>query len=130
MQVDPTSHVPIYLQIVEGIRAAIAAGVHPPDTLLPSLRNFAFELKVNPNTVQKAYDELEREGLVYSRRGVGILVAQRGTESAQTQAEAKVRAGLRQAIEAARAANLSDERVQQLFVETLQAAGNPARRKS
>lgn len=130
MQIDPASHVPIYLQIVEGIRAAIAAGVYHPDELLPSLRAFAFELKVNPNTVQKAYDELEREGLVYARRGVGILVAKRGTESAQNQAEATVRDAFRQGIDAGRAANLSEDRLRQLFAETIDQIQKPTRRKS
>ena len=73
MKIDPRSHVPIYLQIADGIRAAVAAGLYLPGEALPSLRNLAIEVQVNPNTVQRAYDELEREGLVYSRRGKGLF---------------------------------------------------------
>ena len=60
------------------IRAAVAAGVYRPGEVLPSLRAMATEVHVNPNTVQRAYDELEREGLIYSQRGRGLFVAERG----------------------------------------------------
>lgn len=119
MKIDPNSHVPIYLQIVEGIRAAIAAGVYRPGELLPSLRVLAVDLVVNPNTVQKAYDELEREGLVFSRRGVGVFVAKRGTESAQSQAEDTVLEAFTQGIQAGRAANLASERLRALFATAM-----------
>ena len=115
MKIDPNSHVPIYLQIVEGVRAAIAAGVYRPGELLPSLRVLAVDLVVDPNTVQKAYDQLEREGLVFSRRGVGVFVAKRGTESAQSQAEDTVLDAFTQGIQAGRAANLASERLRALF---------------
>ena len=83
MKIDPRSHVPLYLQIAGAVRAAVAAEVYRPGEGLPSLRNLAIELKVNPNTVQHAYDELEREGLIYSQRGKGLFVADRGLASAQ-----------------------------------------------
>ena len=91
MQIDPGSHVPIYLQIADGIRAAVAAGVYRPGEVLPSLRAMATEIHVNPNTVQRAYDELEREGLVYSQRGRGLFVAEQGAAFAQSPAGDGVR---------------------------------------
>ena len=78
MKIDPRSHVPIYLQIAEEVRAAVAAGLFRPGEALPSLRALALEIQVNPNTVQRAYDGLEREGLIYSQRGRGLFVAERG----------------------------------------------------
>ena len=66
MTIDPHSHLPIYLQIADEIRAAVAAGIYRPGEALPSLRAMAVEIHVNPNTVQRAYDELEREGLIYA----------------------------------------------------------------
>ena len=101
------------------IRAAIAAGVYRPGELLPSLRVLAVDLVVNPNTVQKAYDELEREGLVYSRRGVGVFVAKRGTESAQSQAEDTVVEAFKQGIRTGKAANLTPERLWTLFEQAM-----------
>ena len=83
MKINPSSHVPIYLQIAAEIRSAVAAEVYRPGEALPSLRNMAIELQVNPNTVQRAYDELVRDGLIYSQRGKGLFVSDQGTASAQ-----------------------------------------------
>ncbi len=115
MKIDPGSHLPIYLQIAEGVRAAVAAGVYRAHEPLPSLRGLALEVQVNPNTVQRAYDELEREGVIYSQRGKGLFVADRGTTSAQSGALVAVRKTLDQAVRAGRAAGLGDEQVRELF---------------
>lgn len=66
---------PIYLQIMDEIRRAIVVGTLAPDDPLPSLRQLASDLRVNPNTVQFAYRELEREGAVYMKRGQGTFVS-------------------------------------------------------
>ena len=115
MKIDPGSHIPIYLQIADGIRAAVAAGVYRPGEGLPSLRNLAIEIQVNPNTIQRAYDHLEREGLLYSRRGRGLFVAERGTTSAQTHSQQAVRRAFDEGIRAGRAAGMSAEEVQNTF---------------
>jgi GntR family transcriptional regulator len=70
-----TSRLPIYQQLVQQIREAIARGDLKPDDGLPSVRQLSRELVVNPNTVARAYTELEREGLVIGRPGRGIFVA-------------------------------------------------------
>jgi GntR family transcriptional regulator len=67
---------PLYLQIVDEVRRAIVLDVLKVDEPLPSVRELAAELRINPNTVQQAYRELEREGAVYVRRGQGTFVAQ------------------------------------------------------
>jgi GntR family transcriptional regulator len=122
MNVDPSSHVPIYLQIADAVRAAVAAGVYRPGEMLPSLRAMAIEIHVNPNTVQRAYDELEREGLVYSQRGRGLFVAERGTASAQTAAGDGVRRALDEAIRAGQVAGMSAVQVRKIFETALQQA--------
>lgn len=73
--VDPASSVPVFEQIVNGLRYAVASGAYAPGEQLPSVRQLAVELLVNPNTVAKAYRELEREGVTYARKGLGIFVA-------------------------------------------------------
>jgi GntR family transcriptional regulator len=120
MQIDPHSHVPIYLQIADGVRAAVAAGVYRPDEVLPSLRAMAIRAHVNPNTVQRAYDELEREGLIYCRRGRGLFVAERGTESAQSVAGNGVRRALEDAIRAGQTAGMTAKEVRRLFNAALE----------
>jgi GntR family transcriptional regulator len=130
IEIDPRSHIPIYLQIAEGIRAAVAAGIYRPGEALPSLRAMAISSQVNPNTVQRAYDELAREGLIYSRRGKGLFVAEQGTPSAQERAKASVARALEEGIRAAKAAGLSVEQVRELFetaIEQTTSAGSDKR---
>jgi GntR family transcriptional regulator len=66
---------PIYVQIMDEIRRALVLGTLLPEDALPSVRQLAAELRVNPNTVAQAYRELERDGVVYVRRGQGTFVA-------------------------------------------------------
>ena len=74
LDVDPQSGVPIYVQLVEGVRHALAVGTLRPGERLPTVRALAKELAVAPNTVVKAYNELQRAGLIESRPGVGTVV--------------------------------------------------------
>lgn len=73
--VDPGSPTPIWDQIVTRLRFAIAAGRLPPGEPIPSVRQLAVSLRVNPNTVARAYRELESLGLVQTRQGLGTFVA-------------------------------------------------------
>ena len=67
---------PIFLQIVERIQTNIVSGRYQPGDKLPSVRDLAAEASVNPNTMQKAFAELERTGLVYSRRTSGRFITE------------------------------------------------------
>jgi len=71
-----TNDAPIYSQIIGQIKAGIISGAFPPGAKLPSVRDMAAEAGVNPNTMQRAMAELEREGLVYSQRTSGRLVTE------------------------------------------------------
>lgn len=77
---DPTSRLPIYRQLVEQIRAAVARGKLVPGDRLPSVRQLSRELVVNPNTIARAYTELERDGLLLTQQGRGVFVAELKTE--------------------------------------------------
>jgi len=74
--IEASAPVPIYAQVVAQVRAAIAAGELRAGDALPSVRQLAAELRVNPNTVAQAYRELELEGLTYVQRGQGTFVAE------------------------------------------------------
>jgi GntR family transcriptional regulator len=74
--ISPTTSLPIYQQLSEQICAAIARGRLRPDEQLPSVRELSQSLVVNPNTVARAYTELEREGVLYTRPGMGVFVSQ------------------------------------------------------
>ena len=74
--IDQTDARPIYVQIIDEVRRGIATGLLASDDALPSVRQLAVELRINPNTVAQAYRELERDGLVAMRRGQGTFVVQ------------------------------------------------------
>lgn len=65
---------PIYTQLIDRLRRAVAAGEYPAGSRLPAVRELAAEAGINPNTVQRAFLELEREGLIYSQRTSGRFV--------------------------------------------------------
>ena len=72
--IDPRSPIPLYVQIASRLRVAIATGEIAPVMPLPSVRQLAGEIRVNPATVVQAYRDLERDGLVESRQGAGTFV--------------------------------------------------------
>src|SRR5829696_427161 len=72
---DPNDGRPLYLQIMDDVRRALVVGTLQSEDPLPSVRELASELVVNPRTVSQAYQELEREGVVYVRRGQGTFVS-------------------------------------------------------
>jgi GntR family transcriptional regulator len=79
-RVDTSSRSAIYQQIVDQVREGVARGVLTPGERLPSVRELARALVVNPNTIAKAYTELEREGTLLTRPGLGVFVAQPSQE--------------------------------------------------
>lgn len=72
--IDTRSRVPIYEQIISSIKELSVAGVLKPNEKLPSVRELAKDMTINPNTIQKAYQELERQGIIYVERGKGTFV--------------------------------------------------------
>lgn len=71
----------IYLQIADTIADAIAAGTMPPDSRIPSVREYAARVMVNVNTVMRAYEQLAAAGIIYNRRGMGFFVAEGAAEN-------------------------------------------------
>ena len=79
-QIDTSSRLPIYRQLRSQLREAVARGKLLPEHRLPSVRELSRTLVVNPNTVARVYTELEREGLLNTRPGLGVFVATPKTE--------------------------------------------------
>jgi GntR family transcriptional regulator len=75
-EISSASRLPIYQQLVQQVREAIARGDLKPQEQLPSVRQLSRDLVINPNTVARAYTELEREGLLVNRPGRGVFVAE------------------------------------------------------
>src|SRR3954469_23299006 len=87
---NPSSGVPIYLQLMEQVKHAIETGALRPGEQLPGMRPLAEELVINPNTVAKAYRELEHEGVIELRHGAGAFVTAKAQRREVTD---KLRAG-------------------------------------
>lgn len=75
LSVDPRDERPLYIQIMDEVRRALVTGALRREDPLPSVRDVASDLAINPRTVRQAYGELEREGVVYVKRGLGTFVA-------------------------------------------------------
>lgn len=85
--IDYQDGTPIYEQIVNRYKNLIASGVLQPEEKMPSVRNLAMELSINPNTIQRAYGELERQGYIYSVKGRGNFVSNNAGLKEQKQKE-------------------------------------------
>jgi GntR family transcriptional regulator len=116
------SGVPTYLQIVQQARQAIRLGILQPGDQLPTVKDVVGSLAINPNTVLKAYRELDLEGLVEGRRGVGTFVASDVTSLPRDDV-AELRSALEAWVARARKAGLDDETVSGLFVDVLRPRG-------
>lgn len=78
---------PIYIQVIEGIEDLTIKGVLRPDEQLPSVRSLAMELSINPNTIQRAYLELEKRGTIYTTKGRGSFISPDNTNLAAAKKE-------------------------------------------
>ncbi len=76
LKIDMRSRTPIYEQIIESIKEQVVKGVLNPGEKLTSVREFAKDMTLNPNTVQKAYQELERQGIICTLRGKGTFICE------------------------------------------------------
>lgn len=112
--VNPSAPVPIFRQIADGLRASIARGTYAPGELIPSVRALAEELGVNPNTVQKAVAEVERDGLIESERGRGMVVRAGTRVQARASGDEAISKHLAEAARLAIAVGLTDERFELL----------------
>ena len=112
---NPSSGVPIYLQLMEQVKHGIETGALRPGEQLPGIRPLAEELVINPNTVAKAYRELEHEGVIELRQGAGAFVS--GNAGAKKLTD-NIRAGqalVADAIEKLRARGVTDDEIRRLF---------------
>lgn len=110
---------PLYQQIVDAFKREVAAGRLLPGSALPSFRALAEELLVSLITVKRAYEELEREGIIVRHQGLGTFVAEQGTARTQAAQREAARVAVQAAIEAGRQGGLSDTELLQLVREEL-----------
>ena len=123
MRIDPSSGVPIYLQIIEQVKYQIATKVLKPHDELPSVRVLSGQYLINPNTVVRAYLELERDGVIYKKRGMGTYVAEKEVSMSQEEKFEIVRQMLDKALVQGTELGLSPADMQQLFQKRLNQFG-------
>ncbi|MCD6051922.1 MAG: transcriptional regulator, GntR family [Verrucomicrobia bacterium] len=109
----------LYEQIVDGLKREISAGRLPAGAPLPSFRQLAADLLVSVITVKRAYEELEREGIIYRRQGLGTFVAETGHDRSRATHKTEATQLFQSAVTAARQAGLSDRDILSLVRDTL-----------
>ena len=119
LRINFSSGVPIYLQLMEQVKHAVETGAIRGGEQLPTIRKIAEDLAMNPNTVARAYRELESEGIVEVRHGSGAYVAEPKTSSAKAAAIRRAGEVLRPAIEKGRALGLTESELRRVFENEL-----------
>ena len=107
--VSPAARGPLYEQIVEGLKREISEGRLPPGAPLPSFRQLAAELMVSVITVKRAYEELQREGIIYRKQGLGTFVTHDGATRSREVKRSRVEELLRESLREAREAGLTTD---------------------
>ena len=116
---DPQSGVATYLQIVRQVKDALRLGTLDVGDQLPTVREVVADLAVNPNTVAKAYRDLEREGLVIAQQGRGTFIASTLAHASLLEYHAELRQELERWLESASRAGLDEESIRALISTTL-----------
>jgi GntR family transcriptional regulator len=115
MQINPNSTVPVFKQIAQELQSAIAAGIYREGEAIPSARELAMRFTVNPNTVQKAFDELSTLGVIETHRGLGKFVRRGALKNSSKRSRQEVLDVLQDGIRIAAAAGLSRNDVDKLY---------------
>jgi GntR family transcriptional regulator len=118
---SPDSGVPAYMQIVQQVKRAISMGVLGVGERLPTVKEVVAEVAVNPNTVLKAYRELEHEGLVEGRQGIGTFVSGRPAGPPPS-TQARLARSLARWVDSARSEGLDDESIAAMLRATLRSS--------
>jgi GntR family transcriptional regulator len=120
LTVDPRSGVPIYLQVIEQIKRSVALGILQAGEQLPTVKQLAVDLTINPNTVAKAYRDLERDGVIETAPGRGSFVRSNGmAESTKAAASDVAREAFEAAVREAKSLGLNRNDVRGLAESAL-----------
>lgn len=117
--ITPSSSQPIYLQVMQQVRHAVETGVLQPGDLLPGVRTLAEQLVVSPNTIVKAYSELEHEGLLDLRHGSGAYVAAARGAKSRSERLRQAQDRVRTLVDRLQVEGLSDDEIQRLVEAAL-----------
>jgi GntR family transcriptional regulator len=116
---NPASGVPVYIQLMEQVKHAVEIGALRPGEQLPGIRKVAEDLVINPNTVAKAYRELEHEGVIELRQGAGAFVADGGRAQMQTEKRRRAQQVIESTVAKLSALGLTEEEMRRWFEAAL-----------
>jgi GntR family transcriptional regulator len=119
IRIDPRSAEPLFTQVVFAVKSAVAKGSAKAGDCLPSVRELARELAINPNTVVRAYEVLERDGVLVRRQGAGCFLTGRGSELASSERRKQLQELLRRAATEAFHLGFSAEDVKKALAQSL-----------
>ncbi len=120
IHIEPNNGIPIYEQLVRQMKYAVAEGILLPGQLVPSVREMAKRLAVNPNTVQRAYLQLQEETVLQSLRGRGMTVATDAKQRCISDRQAVIAARLRAVVSEAVQSGLESEQLKEMFLSFLE----------
>lgn len=122
IKVDTSSFFPIYEQIKKELKKEIFRGDLKPNDPLPSIRDLATELLVNPNTVARAYRDLERDGFIFTRKGKGCYISDDSSKLMVEERKSILTQSFDEMIQDAKKFGLNSEEIKELFEERLNAS--------
>lgn len=120
LHIDPADGVPIYAQVVRQVKYAVAGSAFKKGDLVPSVRELARELAINPNTVARAYRELQADGVLRAVRGTGMEVTEGAVRRCRRERVDLIRARLRRVLAEAGQSGLDAESLQRLWKEEME----------
>lgn len=123
--IDIHSNVAVYVQIENHIRFAIAAGKLAPEERLPSVRELSERLNVNPNTVAKAYRDLEVMGLLFTRRGMGVFVNRGIEKKCQQECRRRIVSRLHEVVAESKAAGMKRSEIMDVIEKSMSLDASP-----
>ena len=118
--INPYTGIPLYVQVAEQIKKAVITGVIKEGEQLPPVRRLAVELLINPNTIVRAYQELEREGIITTKRGSGTFIAPTAKKLKKEQKEEEITKRIRELLAEARFLELDKEEIKKIFLLELE----------
>lgn len=120
-KIDPSGDVPIYEQIIRQVKLAVADGLLAGGQRVPSVRQLAAELAINPNTITRAYQQLQSDGVLETLRGRGMLVRRDAADGCTQARNALVADAFRRALADALSGGMTADELRELFETELQA---------
>ncbi|WP_416149138.1 GntR family transcriptional regulator [Salipaludibacillus sp. HK11] len=116
-QIDPKKNIPLYEQVIHQVKEMCAKGLLKPNEKLPSVRELSSHMVINPNTVSKAYQELERQGLIVTLRGKGTFISEELAHTYDRKQAEELKQSFKQVIIDSYYAGLSKNELLQWFTD-------------